>query len=103
MPGPTDINKMHFHAATSQGNTDNCPNWFCANYPINVTTIYDSLDKDGLSWEMHWMDWNEAMAISPLNQRKDKYVHDLKMNNFFDQLENKNGQKLSNYTFLIPR
>jgi len=32
-----------------------------------MTTIFDNLDKDGISNHIHFMDWNEALAINPLS------------------------------------
>jgi len=56
--------------------------------------------KDGFTWNIHWMDWNEAFAISPLNEYKDNFVHDEDFTQFFNNLEK---GTLPNYTFLIPR
>lgn len=44
VPGPTDPNKMFFHAATSNGQTASClPDWYCAGWTINATTIFQNL------------------------------------------------------------
>ncbi len=51
---------------------------------MNVTTIYENILKDGLSTRIHYMDWNEAFAISPLNQNKSIYAHDNEFDIFFD-------------------
>ena len=34
------------------------------------------------------MDWNEAMAVEPLNKNVKNFVHDPDFNLFFDQLRN---------------
>lgn len=76
VPGPTDPNKMFFHAATSLGNTEPCLDWYCNGYPIHVKTIYENLDSEGFSNKIHYMDWNEAWALYPLNQNNSKYIVD---------------------------
>ena len=77
VPSCTDPNKLFLHAAQSGSNTDNCGDWFCEGYPFEAKTIYENVKKDGKKPAIHYMDWAEAMAISPLNKDYDIFVHDV--------------------------
>ena len=76
VPGPTDPNKMFLHAASSQGNTEPCFFSFCDGYPMTIPTIFDHLDKEGITNKIHYMDWNEALAIFPLYKNTSKFLMD---------------------------
>lgn len=100
IPTNTDPNKYFYHCATSLGNTGNCSGWYCSGYPMVTKTIYESLEEEGYTWSLHWMDWSEAFAIYPFNRKFDNIIYDEDMSIFFDKLKNGN---LDNYTFLTPR
>lgn len=92
---------MFFHAAQSHGNTNNC--WgqiFCKGYPFEAKTIESNLGEEGYKWEVHWMDWNESFAISPMNKDLENQVYDPEFKYFFKQVLD---GTLSDYTFLIPK
>ena len=59
-----------------------------------------SIQDDGYSFSIHYMDWCEAMAIEPLAQQKDKYIHDQDFILFIEKLHTGN---LDTYTYLVPR
>ena len=100
IPGPTDVNKNFLHSASSGSLTTNCGEWYCDLYPINVPTIYDLLIKENISTAMHYMDWAEAMGISPLNKNTSFFVKDQDLKKFYKKLED---GTLERYTFLVPR
>ncbi|KRW99876.1 hypothetical protein PPERSA_10995 [Pseudocohnilembus persalinus] len=101
LPSCTIPNKLFYHAATSNGVLVNPRPSLSTllNYPIVADTIEENMAKDGLTAEVHWMDWNEAWGISPMNLKQEFSVYDKNFTKFYSQLENGN---LCNYTHLIP-
>lgn len=58
------------------------------------------MEKDDYTWKIHWQDWNELLAVSPLNKEKENFLLDRDFTTFFENLEN---GTLPNYTYLIPK
>lgn len=76
LPSCTEPNKFFYHIATSRGNVRNCDGWYCSGYPMEARSIYENLEDEGFTWAVHWMDWNEAFAITPLNKKFYGFVYD---------------------------
>lgn len=58
------------------------------------------MEDEGRSWSIHWSDWCEAMGISPLNRKVDRFVYDLDYEKFYKKLED---GTLDDYTYIVPR
>ena len=88
LPSCTDPNKMFLHAATSKGNTGPCVWTFCEGYPIEVETIFERLDSEGVSNKIRYLDWNEAFAITPLNKNVTKFLLDEEFEDLYEKMAN---------------
>ncbi len=78
LPGPTDPNKMFLHAATSGSNTAGCMAFACRNgqsgFPIQVRSIFENLEENDFTYDIHYMDWADPLEISPVNENKEKFI-----------------------------
>lgn len=101
LPACTIPNKLFYHASTSNGVLVNPKPELSTllYYPIVANTIEENMALDSLTAEIHWMDWNEAWGISPLNMKLEHSVFDYNYTKFYQQLQD---GTLSNYTHLIP-
>jgi len=56
------------YSASSGGRTDNPSknpkDWEKGLYPLKMSSIFESLEKDDYSWSVHFMDWNDALFVS---------------------------------------
>jgi len=46
------------------------------------------------------MDWCDAMAIYPMNEKKENFIHDSNYESLYKQMDN---GTLATYTYLVPR
>ena len=68
VPGPTLPNRAYIHSATSIGRVDMSPIWKDA-----AETIYERLDKSGLTAKIYYHDWTMAMTFQRLINAQGKY------------------------------
>lgn len=96
---------MFLHAGTSNSNTAGCMSWYCigpgkSGFPMNARTIFENLEDEGYSYDIHYMDWADPIEIYPLNENKEKFIQDDDFELLFEKM--KRGE-LADYTYLVPR
>ena len=92
VPGPTWPNRFYVHAATSGGKVTNDVTHIYA-----MSTIYDSLAANGLSWNIYYGDIPQSLALLRLWGDLD---HFRRIERFHTDVDN---GELANYTFIEPR
>ncbi|MGI8743114.1 MAG: alkaline phosphatase family protein [Bryobacteraceae bacterium] len=93
VPGPTLPNRSYAHAATSIGRVDMNPIW-----RDETTTIYELLDKFGVSARIYYHDWSIALTFKQFANSQGKWF------GIYDDFERacKKGT-LPAYSFIEPR
>ncbi len=92
VPGPTWPNRFFIHAATCDGVVTND-----VLHAFEMTTIYDSLEARGLSWNIYFHDFPHTIALRNLWSRRDRFR---KYSDFADDIQR---GLLPNYSFIEPR
>ena len=98
VPGPTGVNRLFTHTATSGGYTGSL--WLAEdglNPPEEMKTIFESLHSKNLSWKIYSPDNLITAACLPYVARHSANISDL--DQFFEDA--KDGQ-LADYTFVNP-
>ncbi len=93
VPGPTLPNRSYMHSATSIGRVDMSPIW-----RDESTTIYELLDKFGVSAKIYYHDWSVAMTFKMLADGQSKWFG---LFDDFNRACSKNT--LPAYSFIEPR
>lgn len=92
VPGPTQPNRLYLHAATSAGWAHNA--W---KEQFDLLTIYELVQKKGLTWSTYEFDQNEVREFNRIN----------KQTNCFKKFDAFKGDvqagTLPNYCFIAPR
>ena len=92
VPGPTQPNRLYLHAATSAGFAHNV--W---SKKFDLVTIYENVQKKGLTWSTYEFDHNEVREFSRINKHKQCFK---KYEAFKGDVQ---GGTLPNYCFIAPR
>lgn len=91
-PCQTWPNRWFVHAATADGHENNEP----IHFP-DVETIYDRLDKAGITWKIYFHDFPQALTLTRLWLRGDHFQFYRQF-----QMDCEKGQ-LPSYSFIEPR
>jgi len=92
VPGPTWLNRFYAHSATCDGMIVDT-----AKHGYDMKTIYDTLDENGLSWNIYYGDIPQSIILQHLWQKLD---HIKQFDKFFGDLEK---GELASYSFIEPR
>ena len=92
VPGPTWLNRFYAHSATCDGMIVDT-----ADHNYKMKTIYDTLGKNGLSWNIYYGDVPQSIVLQHHWRSLD---HFKRFEKFYDDLEH--GQ-LAAYSFIEPR
>jgi len=97
VPGPTEVNRLFVHSATSHGLSHNDNIELVEGVPQK--TIYESLDESSVSWKVYM---EQATSVFFFNEmRKVKYTTKFRFFNDFEA-DAKSG-KLPSFSFIEPR
>jgi phospholipase C len=93
VPGPTQPNRLFAHAATSGGFAHNVFEQI-----FDVATIYEQIQKEGLTWATYELDKNEVREFSRINKQNQNFKR-------YDEAFaiDVNKGTLANYSFIFPR
>ncbi|KJE90470.1 phosphoesterase [Capsaspora owczarzaki ATCC 30864] len=97
VPGPTQVNRMYLHSATSHGAAYNDDEQMVLGYPQK--TIFKSLSESKVDWGVYFGDIPGTLLFSDMRSPEalSRY-HDME---FFE--EHIKAEKLPRYTFIEPR
>jgi phospholipase C len=97
VPGPTDVNRMYVHSATSHGCTWNDPITLGEGYPQK--TIYETLYEEGYSFKIYCEEVSTVLFFK--NMRYSPYIEHFKT--FYEFLDDSKSGNLPHYSFIEPR
>ena len=92
VPGPTWLNRFYAHSATCDGMIVDT-----VKHKYRMKTIYDSLNENGLSWNIYYGDIPQSIILEHHWKTLD---HFKRFDKFYTDLEKGN---LAAYTFIEPR
>jgi Phosphoesterase family len=77
VPGPTEVNRMYVHSATSDGAGSNDDDHLAIGYPQQ--TIYDNLNAAGIEWASFYSDVPSPLVLRHMRQRENlARIHQMK-------------------------
>ena len=92
VPGPTWLNRFFAHSATCDGMIVDT-----VKHKYNMKTIYDTLGKNGFSWNIYYGDIPQSLVLQHHWKTLD---HFKRFHKFYTDLEK---GELATYTFIEPR
>lgn len=96
VPGPTEVNRMYVHTATSDGAGSNDDDHLILGY--DQTTIYDNLNAAGIEWGAFYSDVPSPLVLRHMRRRENlARIH--QMHKFKEMCE---AGTLPAYSFLDP-
>lgn len=97
VPGPTQVNRLYAHSATSNGMATNNNTRLIDGMPQR--SIYEALDEAGVDWRVYYELASEVLEFTYM--RKPKNLD--RMRPFEEFLHDAANGKLKPYTFIDPR
>jgi len=97
VPGPTEVNRLFLHSATSHGLSHNDNTRLAEGMPQK--TLFESLDESNVTWKIYMEQVTSVIFFSTM--RKPKYADKMR---FFEEFEaDAKAGKLPSFSFLEPR